>query len=370
MSGGGGGGGGMMGAVPGMIEGAGGAIAAKKQAKSQKKMAEAQQREARAMYEQSAAEREKYSQMAQAEGEIARDQLRSAEGARGILMGAMGAPGTYGPGATAATTKGPVGMSLLGPTGLTSMRKGGAYDPSTGRVTKSGTVRADPLHPYGATWKGKKHWEVTGNVADAQQTADAAMGTSGFRQVSQMVAESEQLLNREGPLWNEMQNSVVGGIYEGAAVAGRETAQALAREAARGGTNKSRAIAAAGRMRSQENINRDRTNQLWQSKMQMETWVRDNAKNVQNFAAGWAGNQAGIRDQFTTTMANLRTMWSTTMPAALMAAEGISSKINAEQMSESYKLLEKSSYNKNVAQTQAITSIFSSAAGGFMSGGK
>jgi len=362
-------GGGAGGAMGGIIGGIGGSIAAKKQAKSQKKIAEAKMRDARSMYEQSAAEREKTSQMVQAETGIARDQLRSAETARGIVMGQMGAPGTYGPGAGEPKTKGPMGMSLLGPRGIENMRKGGAYDPSAGRVTKSGTVRADPVHERGASWKGKKHWEVTGQVDDAQQTADRAMGTSGFRQTSQMVAESEQLLNREGPLWNEMQNSVVGGIYEGAATANREGAQLLAREAARGGSHRSQAIAGAQRMRAQADTNRARTNQLWQAKQAMETWVRDNARTAIDYSQAWAGNQAGIRDQFTGTLASLRTMWSQTMPEILAVAEGKSAQIQATQMEGAYKTLEKSAYNKNVAQTKAITSIFSSAAGGFMGGG-
>jgi len=367
--GGGGGGGGMMGAVPGMIEGIGGAIASKKQAKAQKKMAEAQMRDARSMYEQSAAEREKTSQMVQAEAGIARDQLRSAEDARGILMGAMGAPGTYGPGAGEPTTKGPMGMSLLGPRGLDTMRGAGAYDPSAGKVTKSGTIRGDEfaVHQYGPSWKGKKHWEVTGQVDDATQTAQKAMGTSGFRQTSQLVAESEQLLNREGPLWNELQNSVVGGIFEGAATANREGAQELARMAARGGSQRSQAIAGAQRMRAQGKVNQERTSMLWTSSMEIEKWTRANVQDTQNFAQNWAGNQAGIRDTFTSALTNLRTMWSETMPEILTVAQGNSAALNANQMSQAYTMLEKSAYSKNVAQTQAITGIFSEAAGGFMS---
>jgi hypothetical protein len=189
------------------------------------------------------------------------------------------------------------------------------------------------------------------------------MGTSGFRQASQMVAESEQLLNREGPLWNEMQNSVVGGIYENAASAGREAAQMLAREAARGGTARSNAVAGAQRMRVQEGINRERTTSLWQSKLAMEQWVRDNAKAASNYATAWADSQSGIRGAYTSALTNLRTMWSQTMPAALMAAENNSANIAADGMRVANETMMKANYAKNVSQTQAITGIFSSMAG-------
>jgi hypothetical protein len=352
-------------ALGGMASGIGGAVAAKKQASSLEAMSKKQMKQERAMYEQSGAERERYSQMVAAETEIAREQLRSAETARGTIMSKMGAAGTYGPSAGAPSTKGPIGLSLLGPTGLQSVRKGGAMNLTGNRVTKSGQVRGGQFAVgEKAAWEGKKNWDVSGIVDDADTTAAAAMGTSGFRQASQMVAESEQLLNREGPLWNEMQNSVVGGIYENAASAGREAAQILAREAARGGDARSRAIQGAQRMRAQENVNQERTTALWQSKLAMEQWVRDNAKTATNYATAWADNQSGVRNVYTSALTNLRTMWSRTMPAALMTAENNSAQISSEGTRIANETMRSANYSKNVAQTQAITGIFSSAVGG------
>jgi S-adenosylhomocysteine hydrolase len=74
-------------------------------------------------------------------------------------------------------------------------------------------------------------------------------------------------------------------------------------------------------MRMQEDINRQRSGQLWQSKLQLESYIKDNAMNVQNMSAAWVNNHAGIRDSYTSALTNMQTFWSKVMPANLVSAQ-------------------------------------------------
>jgi len=183
----------------------------------------------------------------------------------------------------------------------------------------------------GATWQGPgKKWEVEGMVMDPDQMAAQIKSTSGFRQVSRLVAESEQMLNRRGRLWEEMNNSVVGGIYESSSAFQKQAMEELSREVARGGSARNRAMATAQKFQVQEGINRQRSSALWQSKLGMEQWVRANAASVQNFAMAWTQNQSGIRDSFTANLTNLSTFWTQTMAPQLVSAS-VSSQTATQQ---------------------------------------
>jgi hypothetical protein len=155
---------------------------------------------------------------------------------------------------------------------------------------------------------------------DPEAIAAGVMAQPQFAAVSGMVAEANQLINREGPLWNQLNNSIVGSVYEGAAAAQRQQMEELSRAMARGGSARRQGLALAQKFQVQENINRERSTQLWQSKMALEQFRTQAAQQNLSFANAWVDNQSGVRDSFTAALTNLRTFWSQTIPAAAMGA--------------------------------------------------
>jgi hypothetical protein len=135
-----------------------------------------------------------------------------------------------------------------------------------------------------------------------------------------MVAEAEQLMNRTGPLWNQLNNSVVGGIYESNAGFQREAMEQVSRNLARGGGARRVGLQMAQAFQVQEKINRQRTGQLWQAKMGLEQYRVKHAQEVGSYAQAWVNNTSGIRDAFTNATQNLQLFWASTMAPTLAGA--------------------------------------------------
>lgn len=151
---------------------------------------------------------------------------------------------------------------------------------------------------------------------------------SMFRQVSRMTAESEQLLARTGPLYDEMMRSTQLPIIEGAAAAARENTEMLRSAMARGGSARRDAFEAIGKIRAQDNINMQKGQALAQAHLNMDMWARENAKNVINFATGWSQNQAGIRESYQAAMDNA---------AALMDSKALPLMFTTAQKAQEYR---------------------------------
>jgi hypothetical protein len=289
------------------------------QSAEQTAVMKSQMRSTERIHEQGAADREKYSQMTQAEQGIARQNLLASEQARLNVMGSLGTSGTYGdPGSYG----GPISLGTLKPTGLSGLnRRSGDVFSAGGTTTRSGTVSGEDVKlGKKARWKGERPWEVTGVNLDPDAMASAVEGTAGFRTVSRMVAEAEQLMNREGPLWDELNNSIVGGIYESNAAFQRQAMEQVSRAMARGGSARRVGLQMAQAFQVQEKINRQRTGQLWQAKQGLEQWRTQYAQQVTSYSQSWVSNQAGIRDSFTNALQNLQLYWSSTMAPTLASA--------------------------------------------------
>lgn len=289
----------------GLLSSASAASAAKKQIKAQYRL-----------HEESAAAREMYSQMARADQEIAQKNLLAGEQAKLNLLSSLGQPGTYGPGP--GSVSGPLSLGVLQPTGISGLTPQGL---ATSTLKKSGFVTGEDVRiKEKPKYLGVKNWEVSGEVINPEALTAQIQGTSGFRTVSKMVAEAEQLMNREGPLWNQLNNSIVGGIYETNAAFQRQAMEQVARSVARGGTARRVGLGMAQAFQVQEQVNRTRTGQLWQAKMQLEEYRTNYAQQVTNFSQAWVNNEAGVRDSFSNALQNLQMFWSTTMAPTLAGA--------------------------------------------------
>jgi len=310
-----------IGAGSGLLSGILGGAAAKKRAKAIKKAARMQVDSQERIAEQAAGEREALSQATRADQGIATRNLLASEQARMQVRSALGSPGTYGRGSGGGLNLGNLQPSGLGGLGGTS---GGGFSSGLGLQRESGNVTREDASQVAireaGQWDGSKGWEVEGAELDGNQIAQNVMSGSGFRAVSGMVAEAEQLQNREGPLWNQLNNSVVGGIYESAAAGQREMMENVAMNMAKGGSARRQGLQMAQAMQVQEKVNRARTGELWQAKAGLEKFRTQQVQSINNFADAWVGNQAGIRDNFTGALNSLQMHWSSTMAPGLVSA--------------------------------------------------
>jgi len=159
---------------------------------------------------------------------------------------------------------------------------------------------------------------VAGQIPDPQKIAAMTLGSTEGRIASRLTAEAEQLIKREGPLWDEMSKSVMGPIIEGSASFMQEQAEGLRRMYARGGAARNRARQGMQQIRVAEQANRVKSTQLWNSKLALNQWARDNARTQLRFNESWASNAPGVRDSFYNHLDNISEfMIKTALPMAL-----------------------------------------------------
>lgn len=123
-----------------------------------------------------------------------------------------------------------------------------------------------------------------------------------FNIVSQMTAESQQLLNRSGPLYDEMMQSTQLPIIESSAALARENTENIRQAMARGGSARRDAFEAVQTIRAQDAANMQKGQALAQAHLQMDQWSRQYAQSTVAFAQNWSANQAGIRESFNSAM--------------------------------------------------------------------
>jgi hypothetical protein len=128
-------------------------------------------------------------------------------------------------------------------------------------------------------------------VLDPESYANSIANTAQFRIQSQRVRESEQLLNREGPAWDMLENSVLGTINEGSALQLRDTVRKLKNQYAKGGTARRAAMYEVQELAAGERAMRTRVQETWQANLALFDSVRQNADRV---AAGTQSFMAGL----------------------------------------------------------------------------
>jgi hypothetical protein len=336
-------------------------MAADAQKKSARKMIKSQER----IYEHGAATREMYSQKVQGQADIAQQQLRASEQARFNVTALLGKEGTYDMPRPEGPFKSPLGLRGISDPG--GGRSGALLAGGGQKVTKSGTVtRADIGSPgTRGGFAGSLDWKEEGEVMDPDRITEEVAGTSGFRTMSRLTAEAEQLANRTGPLWDELNASVTGGIYAGAAAGQRQMMEQLSREMSKGGAARRQGMAIASAMRVQENINRERSKGLWASKMGLEQLRTSAITDVHNLTNSWLSNTAGLRDTFVANLNNLQTFWSQVMPANLISAQAATQQNMANNMMQADQHM----MNATQAKYQAVIGGVNGIVGGLTGSG-
>jgi hypothetical protein len=123
-----------------------------------------------------------------------------------------------------------------------------------------------------------------------------------------MTAEAEQLLAQKGPLWEQLENSTLGQIMEGAAVQQREAMRDIRNRAAKGGSARRQALNEAQGLLAQERATQARVQQTWQANLALFDTVRNYASKVQTENVKFMDGLPMIRQSYTNTLAQLTSL--------------------------------------------------------------
>lgn len=272
----------------------------------------------------------KLGELAAIQPEEVRTRRTEAENAYTNVVSRLGAAGTYGPDA-------PQGSNDPNESIFKSQE---VTDQLTGKMHES----TKDFHASGSIGKTT----MKANVIDQDKFQKKVEGSTQFRLMSKLTAEAEQLVNREGPLYEEMINNLQLPIMEGSAALARENTDQIRRAMQRGGSARRGAFEAVQKMRQQERINSAKIQQLSQVRLGLDTWARENAKSTLEFGQSWAANLGGIRESYQSAMDGAADMMLTkAMPLVFRAedsaaeneraAEGVRAQMHAENRAKTGK---------------------------------
>ena len=141
------------------------------------------------------------------------------------------------------------------------------------------------------SYGGRKQLEgIREGIIDPEGYANQVMGSIPFQMRSQQTAEAMQLLNKEGPAWDELYNATIGTIHEGAALQLRDTMRQIRNNHAKGGSARKAAANEYTVILAQERAMRSRTQESWQANLRLHSYVRQNADRVE------AGNRSFVEN--------------------------------------------------------------------------
>jgi len=262
------------------------------------------------------------SALAAAQPEEIRTRRAAAEETYQGVLNRLGAPGTY---ENAPSLQG--GGGQFGGAGAS-----GTMSDLTGAVAAQGSAGDQDVGIF-KTEKAKstqardidRRRMSDANIADitslnSGKAIDQVMNSSQGRTMSRLQAESEQLLAREGPLYDEMEKNLQNPIIEGSAAIARENAAEIKRMMAKGGSARRGAFEAVQKMRQQEQVNSQRITAINQSRLNLDQWARQNARTNIDFAQNWASNLGGVRESFNTAMDNAAALMTTAALPLMMEA--------------------------------------------------
>ena len=306
---------------------------------------------------------------------LAQDRMVNAERTRAGVMYGLGMPGSYED-SYEDFIAGLGGQSPFMPSGLNPkkqaryMKREGKQGPTVGLFRKtSETVKtpgAGPVNQHGEATALES--EVTDYKLNPKKAQEKIAASRSGRMVSYMTAQADQLLRQEGPLWEQIKESVHGPIIEGAGQQHQQLLQRIQTEAAKGGSARNRAIQVATELAASQDIARGKQEQLWGANLQLIKFGIDNAKSQLSFNDSWINNRAGIRDQFNNMMNSMTELRvNTVMGAEIGAANGYASSQMAANAATLKSGLVRADGTKNMYGL--IGGGLMSIAGGLMGGG-
>lgn len=244
-----------------------------------------------------------------------RDRQIAGQEAQANIFNALGQPGTFGPGATTGT---------YGDGSTNMWDENAVVDQSLSEFATFGG-KDQFGRGKGKNKKGGKPLGKREGIIDPEGYANQVIGSIPFQIRSQQTAEAQQLLNKEGPAWDELENATIGSIHEGAALQLRDTVRQLKNNYAKGGMARRTAINEYSTILAQERAMQSRTQQTWQANLQLHSYVRQNADRVE------AGNRSFVENINGLSSAHMAAMQAT---AALQVEAGKTAGLLAGQAYE------------------------------------
>lgn len=233
------------------------------------------------------------------EAEAIKADVRKGEEIYGQVSSLLGAAGTY-PG-----SPGYQGPTISGPQQPTSIMAPG----------ESGTAISQI--------KGKDRARLAPKLAEQARGVDVGAavgqitGSTQFQIASQLTAEAQQMINREGPLYERMKTAMTNPILARGAQAMEDSLDEISKSFASGGRARREGLRDALKMQAQLETNEQVSSALVQANYQMDSWARDNARATLQFNQTWASNQAGVRQVYMANMSAARGfMASMAVPSA------------------------------------------------------
>jgi hypothetical protein len=269
-----------------------------------------------------------------------RQRRAAAEQTLAAVRGRLGAPGTYDLPGPAGPAAAPVSGSYVDPSAQARAQDYAASLPK-GKMT---VLKKKQLETFGkrqeagtmdianvedltvAAYADPRYMKDLGPMGQVKQlnperyTAELEK-TSEFRMMSRLTAQAEQLIAREGPLWDDLVKNQQLPIIEGSAAMAKESAENIRRAAAKGGAARRDAFEAVSRMNQQREINTQRMQTVASMRVDLDKWAIDNAQKQISFNQGWAENLAGIRESYNTAMDNASQLMATASLPIMFAAQ-------------------------------------------------
>ncbi len=204
----------------------------------------------------------------------------SIEETKANVFMSLGQPGTFGPGATGTT----YGSEGGGPVN---------YD-----IFDADAMPNQDLKQYGSYGGTDQLNTPRKGIIDSEGYANALSKTIPFQIQSQRVAESRDLLNREGPAWDLLENATLGQIHEGAALQLRDTLRQLKNQHAKGGSARRTALNEFNSILASERAMRTRVQETWQANLRLHDYVRQNADRVAAGTSKFMADLPGLNDSY------------------------------------------------------------------------
>ncbi|KKM12093.1 hypothetical protein LCGC14_1720350 [marine sediment metagenome] len=250
----------------------------------------------------------------------------AAEQTKFSVLTSLGTEGTYGPGATG--TGG--GGGGLGDSGNIFNTSG------TGLSEKDQSLRSFGTYGGGEQLEGSRQ-----GILDPEKYRDELSKSPLFQMQSLEVAEAKQLLEKDGPLWDMLNNSVMGSIHEGAALQLRDTMRQLKNNYAKGGSARRGAMNEFQTIIAQESAMRTRVQETWKANLKLHDYTKQNFERVRNGSMAFVDALPGLNESYRSAMLNTAQLAvQASKTAGVMAGEAYDLRMSQQAVNFGTKLVE------------------------------
>lgn len=188
-----------------------------------------------------------------------------------------------------------------------SLGAAGSYDLPNGLGLGQGSPTSANVDGLIKSEKAKSFWATQGisqgnvqtlNTIDPEAVSNRVKGSAEFRIRSRMTAEAEQLLAREGALYDRMIKNQVTPVAEALGAASREALKERKQMLAKGGSARRQAFAMEQQLREKENLASKKATEMSNIYTRTDEFARKYAESTLTGNKEWVNNLGGVRDDY------------------------------------------------------------------------